>query len=303
MKKILVLATLFVLVSAFGVFATPNETVDSILTLTGNIPTSTIFFAVAGEPDTGSIELEPNATTLVSCWGTAEDLDGLSDLNTLSSVIYADGISRFADNNESNHYTNNSCFTDWPTSGDWNCTFNVQYYADPSDWTCAVNITNQDLQYYNDTINTTSTVEDLIALEVHNKTVNFGLVAVDIEYPADTEVVVYNTGNVVLNLSLDAANSSVAFDLDDPTSFNCTIGDVPVENLRFSLTQGTAWNVAVPMVEVGTTAAQNFNLAPQVGGNSMGNLPVFDSTWWSIMVPSGIAGTCTGQIMFIGQTS
>ena len=304
-KKIMVIAMLFFVSLSVSVFANNNETIETVMNITGNIPTSTIFFAVAGESAGTPINLQPNATTTLSCWGTADDLDGLDDLADLSSVIYADGIARFAPDNETNHYTNNTCdLSEFTVNGNWNCTYQVQYYADPSEWTCAINITNQDPQYYNDTINETNTIEELVALEVHNKTVDFGLRAVDVEYDADTEVVVYNTGNVVLDLRLDADNMSEdPFNIDSPQAFNCTTSFVPINFLRFSLIENTLWSAATPMEEIGLTAAESFGLAPQVGGNIVADAPTFNSTYWSIFVPSGIAGTCTGRIMYVGEAS
>ena len=300
-RAILIMFLLLVSLSV-NVLANNNETIETVMNITGNIPTSTIFFAVAGEPHTGEISLEPNQTTLLSCWGEAFDLDGLDDLADLSSVIFADSSSRFAPDNESVHYTNNSCDTStWNDDGLWNCTYVVQYYAEPSEWTCAINITNTDPQYYNDTINTTAEVNELVALEVHNKTVDFGLRAVGVNYTADTEVVVYNTGNVVLDLQLDAANMTEdPFDLDSPHAFNCSIGVIPVTYLRFSTDFDTPYLSSVPMVESGATAAQTFGLAPQVGGNVVSDAPTFDSTFWAPAIPMNIAGTCTGRIMYIG---
>ena len=299
-KMFFLVLAMFLFSFATHVYATNNETVDSIMTIHGNIPTSTIFFAVAGEPDTGSITLEPNQTTLVSCWGTAFDLDGMDDLDNLTSVIYADSSDRFAPENASVRYENNTCdLSDFNFGGGWNCTFNVQYYAEPSEWTCAVNITNVDPEFYNDTVNTTSTVEDLVALSVHNKTVDFGLRAVGINYTADTEVVVYNEGNVELNLQLDAFNSSSVFEDDSDQAFNCSIGHIPVHYLRFSLNDNDDYLDAVPMEEVGATADQPLSLAQRVFGQGT-DLPTFASTYWAPAVPMNIAGTCTGRIMYIG---
>ena len=301
-KKSMFMLVLLFFALATSVFATNNETVDSILSLTGNIPNSTIFFAVDGEEHTGSITLLPNQTTTLSCWGQAFDLDGYDDLNNLTTVIFADSSSRFAPDNTSVHYTNNSCdMTFWNVDGRWNCTYTVQYYAEPSEWTCAINITNTDEQYYNDTINVTSTVEDLVALEIHNKTVDFGLRAVGENYTADTEIVVYNTGNVVLDVALDAFNASSVFTDDSDQAFNCSIGVIPVEYLRFSLNSGEDYLNSVPMVAAGATGVQALGLAPQFGGNLVADAPTFASTYWAPAIPVNIAGTCTGRIMYIGS--
>lgn len=306
MFKRLTTIAIFLLVSlSIGVFANNNETVDTILNIHGNIPNSTIFFAVDGSEDYESIMLEPNQTTLLSCWGTAFDLDGMDDLNNLTAVIYSDSVNRFGDENLSVLYRNDTCdTTNLKTTGDWNCTFSVQYFAEPTDWTCIINLTNMDLEFYNDTINTTSIVEDLVALEVHNKTIDFGTRAVGEEYDAETEVLFYNTGNVVLDLMLDAFNRSSTFIDDSTQSFNCSIGSIPVENLRFSLTPSNPYDDpgSIPMNATGATDSQPVGLAPQFGGSGS-LLPTSESTYWAIGIPMNIAGVCTGHIMYIGLSA
>ena len=309
-NRFVIIALVFVVSLAFSVSASGNDTVDSIMNLAGNIPTSTIFFEVAGNPGgVGSIELVPNSTTTLSCWGVADDLDGISALDDLTSVIYADSATRDGQNNASIVYRNDSCdITAWSSgSGEWNCTYQVQYYAEPSDWTCAVNITNVPVTilggsvvFYNDTINTTSTIEELVALSVHNRTVDFGLRAVGENYTADTPVLVYNEGNVDLDLQLDAFNSSSTFDDDSTQAMNCTIGYVPTEYMRFSLVSEESYLASVPMSSVGATANQALGLAPRVFGQGT-NLPTSATTYWAPGIPMNIAGSCTGRLMYIGQ--
>ena len=314
MRRMMILAVVLFVSLAINVSASNNDTVDSIMNLAGNIPTSTIFFAVDGEEDTGSIELTPNSTTTASCWGVAEDLDGLSALDPdgLTSVIYSDSEDRFSDENLTTVYRNDSCdVSDLQVDGSWNCTYEVQYFAEPSDWTCAVNITNnpvlvqgQENVYYNDTINTTSTVEELVALYVHNRTVDFGLRAVDTNYTADTEVRVYNEGNILLDLELDAFNSSSTFEDDSTQAMNCSIGHIPINYMRFSLIEDADDESGdlVPMVAEGATGPQPFNLAPRNDGDGT-LLPTFGSTYWAPAIPIDTAGACTGRLMYIGTVS
>ncbi|MFW6230604.1 MAG: hypothetical protein ACOC32_01115 [Nanoarchaeota archaeon] len=290
-----------VLFFAVAVHAAENETIPTTLDLTGNIPTTTIFLDEAGDDGVDkSISLQPNETTLVSCWGTAFDLDGNDDLDNVTSVLYAQSSTREDVDNASIHYTNSSCdLTGFETTGTWNCTYNVQYYAENSTWTCIVNITNDDPQYHNDTANETATIQDLVALDVGNASIDFGLRAVTVNYTADTEVRVYNEGNVELDLQLDAFNQTAAFDDDDANAFNCSIGYIPVNYLRFSLSDGAAYLSSTPMNAAGATATEEFNLAHQNGGGD--DLPTFDATYWAIGIPANIAGTCQGQVMYIGR--
>ena len=319
MRRISILAVLLLLPLALSVSASGNDTVDSIMNLAGNIPTSTIFFAVDGEAGGTPIELTPNATTTLSCWGVAEDLDGLDALDdtSFSTVIYADSENRFSDPNLTTVYRNDSCDVSGLTvDGTWNCTYQVQYFAEPSDWTCAINLTNNPVTvqgqpnvYYNDTINTTTTVEELIALYVHNRTVDFGLRAVDTNYTADTSVRVYNEGNVNLDLDLAAFNSSSTFEDASTQAMNCTIGFIPVNYMRFSLVENAddasgdlvsmVAGVAAPGVD---SSSNTFDLAPRDDGQGT-LLPTFGTTYWAPAIPLNTAGACTGRLMYIGRVA
>lgn len=302
-KKLLLLCFLFVFtfVSTF-VFAQQNETIPITMGITGNIPTSSIFFAIDGEEDTGLINLQPNQTTILSCWGVADDLDGLDDLVSLHSVIYSSSQTRFSPANQSNVYINNSCDTDtWNVNGFWNCTYAVRYYAEPSEWTCIINITNVDSEFYNDTINTTAVVEELVAISLDTGTIDFGLRAVGLNYSADTLVLVYNQGNVPLDLLVDAFDTGSTYVDDSDLAFNCTIGNIPVSYLRFSLQEEEDYLNSIPMVATGS-ASISLDLQPQFYGSGS-FLPTFANTFWAPAIPMNIAGTCTGRIMYIAQVN
>ncbi|MFW6230670.1 MAG: hypothetical protein ACOC32_01460 [Nanoarchaeota archaeon] len=291
------------LCSAF-VLAAENETVPSTMNITGNLPRSTVFFNEAGDQGDGSISLVPNSTQLLSCWGTAYDLDGFGDLNELiNATIFAESSFRFAPENESTNYMNNTCdTTNLHTTGEWNCTFNVQYFAENSTWTCMVNITNQDTQYYNDTISTTAVIEDLVAIDVLNSTIDFGLRAVTENYTADTRVEIANEGNVELDLQLDAFNQTASFADDNDQAFNCSIGHIPVNYLRFSLDQDDAYLDSLPLSASGATSIVELNLSHREGGAGTFD-PTTAPTYWAIAIPANIAGTCNGQILYIGRPS
>ena len=283
------------------VFANENDTIPVTLNITGNLPTSTIFLSVAGEEETGFINLAPNSTTLVSCWGVADDLDGLDDIVSLESVLYSDSTTRFSDLNESILYRNNSCDTSTMNlDGFWNCTFLVQYYAEPAEWSCAINLTNTDPLFYNDAINTTSTIEELIALSLANTTIDFGVRAVGVNYNADTEVVVFNEGNVPLDLLLDAFNETSSLEDNSNQAFSCDVGFIPIDLLRISLVFDDEFDNSLPMVAEGQ-AFQLFGLMPRQGGTD-NHLPTLRSTYWATGIPQGVAGTCRGRIMYIGQS-
>lgn len=290
-----------IFVVSLGVYAQENETVQTTVNITGNIPTTSVFLDEVGDDGTdNSILLVENSTQQLSCWGVANDIDGYNDLSDISAVIYAQSSFQGDGNNQSIHYSNSTCDTSLlNVDGSWNCTFAVQYFAENSTWTCAVNLTDQDPQFYNDTANDTAIIEDFVALVIHNTTMDFGLRAVNSNSSANTSMRIYNTGNVDLDIRLDAFNSSSVYTDDDTTAFNCTYGSIPVNYLRFSLIQDATYASSVPMQAVGSTANQNLNLVNREGGGTLN--PTFDNVYWAIGIPNAVGGVCTGKIMVIGE--
>ena len=298
-NKIL-LFCIIITILTLTVNAAQNDTVPSYVNITGNIPSTTIFLDEVGQDGTdNSITLLPNQTIKVACWGTAFDLDGLWDLNDVDAWIYAESSSRDQPDNNSIHYTNKTCdISNLETTGEWNCTFDVWFYAENSTWTCIVNISD-DENYFNDTANDTATIQDLVAVNVGNNSIDFGTKAVGVSYPANVEVLVYNEGNVELDLQLDAweQNATQGSETDSDMSFNCTIGQIPVDYLVFNVTP-TSFDAAIPMVDTGATSPVQFDLAHQEGGGN--DRPTNASTYWGIRIPYKIAGLCTGYIRYIG---
>ena len=285
-----------------SVLAYDNDNVSTTVLLTGNIPTSTIEINEHNDSGDELIALSPNATTLVACWGVANDLDGLSDLSDVDAWLFDNvNASRNVTDNESIHYRNTTCdISNLQITGAWNCTFEVQYYALNSTWECSVNITDIDSQYYNDSINDTIVIEELLAIEIGNSTVDFGLRAIDVQYNADLPVLVYNEGNVGLDVQLDAweANATSGDEVNSDFGFNCTIGQVPITGLVFSLDYDVVFGSATPMVASGPTATEEMNLSAQIGGSGS-ILPTNSSSYWGFYVVAGSAGICNGVIQYI----
>lgn len=288
---------------SFMTSAAGDENVTSVVQLTGNIPTSTIELNDVGGEGDDLIPLLPNATRLVSCWGSAGDDDGLSDLVDVNAWLFSTSASFRNDaDNLSQHYRNFSCdTTDLALTGEWNCTFNVQYFALNDTWNCSVNITNTDPQYYNDTVWDTAIVEELLALTVHNTSIDFGLRAVDVVYDADLPVLIYNEGNVGIDIQVDAWEQNATFgqETNSDAAFNCSIGpSVPITSLAFNATQAATFSDSTLLQSGGATSVFTIDLPAQVGG--AGILPTVANTYWGIFIPVGTSGACNGYIQYIG---
>lgn len=305
-KKCFLLLAVFLLVASFA-SAQENVNVSSRVVLEGNLPTTSIEVNDVGGEGDELIPLLPNATRLVSCWGTANDIDGNADMVDVDAWLYADATSFRNDTlNYSQSYRNFSCDTSLlGTSGDWNCTFNVQYFALNETWNCSVNITNTNPLFYNDTAWDGAIVEELLALDVHNSTIDFGTRAVSVAYDANVPVLIYNEGNVPMDLQVDAweQNATVGQEVNSLSAFNCSTGTIPVTGLAVNSTQTSTFALSTPLVQSGPTPTlTDFDLLAQVGGAGT-ILPTFANSYWGISVPAGNGGVCNGYIQFIAIRS
>lgn len=298
-----------VLFMAMSVSAAKNETIDTFLNVTGNRPNTTIEVNEAGDSGDELVSLNENATQLISCWGTADDLDGLNDLQDLQAWLFAESSFRDDADNRSVHYTNTTCdLSTLTVDGAWNCTFNVPYYAENSTWTCAVNISDKG-GVYNDTINDTVVFEDLLSLDVHNTTLDFGTKAVNVNDSSTSyEVLVHNLGNVQIDLQVDAYEANATVDgteIQSDSAFNCSVGQIPVNYLAFNTTEtvnnyATATHLSGP----GLSPIVQFDLDHREDDGSPGFLyPTNRSSFWGVGVPDGVAGTCHGRIIYVGVPS
>lgn len=300
-KNKYLLLGLIICALALHVTAFDNTTSPSLMTLYGNYPTSEIYITESGELPDGSLTLNPNSTQEISCYGTAQDLDGTDNLFDVEAWLYSGSSVKEANDNTSIHYSNTSCdISTLDTNGFWNCSFDVYFFAENTTWICGANVTDDD-GFVNSTVNTSVLMEDLLSIDVANATVDFGTLAVDNSYDSDLEVLVYNTGNVELDLRLDAweSNASVGFEHLSDYSFNCSIGQIPITNLRAHLTSGTQYSSSLSMLGAPQGSLIDLDLNKQIGGQGLN--PTYRSTYWGIGLPYGIAGTCTGRIRYIAE--
>lgn len=254
------------------------------------------------------VTLTPNSTTIVTCEALIVDWNNESDIYALTGVFYDTGNSTYASADDNNtHYTNSSCtwntsFIDWHGSIDdiyhvlGECTFQVQYYAHPTNWNCSMVV--------NDTANLTDQRDDDIAiLELLAvglpESINYGLV--NSTYVSDEQIAnVENMGNVQLNLSL----YGYAFTPGDGQAMNCSVGrdeNISIDFEKYNLTSTTVGAQTLTQFETNyvnlTSGAvvKDFDLRPRFNDDVN---EAYNNTYWRIYVPQGVAGNCTGNIVF-----
>jgi hypothetical protein len=283
-----------------------NATVPTYLNV-GNVYPEVLNVSI--QDDAASFTLTANSTTTLYCISVLRDFNGEGTFSNVYSQFYDTSASNFSfstpdDNNY--HYTNSSCnittsfgtfngYADDAYSALGNCTFEVEYYANPGDWTCTVFV--NDTTNLNATHNDTISINDLLAVGLPSS-INYGTVnATEVSSENITDVI--NYGNVRLNLSLTGYGAT----LGDNLSMNCSLGtsNISVEHEKYNLTASTAGQLSLTQVGqfyqnlTGNTTIKRFNLDYRRNDTES---EAINQTYWRIYVPVGAAGSCSGNIIF-----
>jgi len=159
-----------------------------------------------------NITLSMSTTTLVQATSTVTDLNGYQDIASVSSTLYLSSVGQSCTADQNACYLQTSCTTSTcaGTSCLATCSYNVQYFADPTDsgspwagqsWIAAINAVNNE----GATTTATSTGESLLSLLALQATpsVNYGsLSAGQVTNPVNQPMVVTSTGNVSLDATI-----------------------------------------------------------------------------------------------------
>ena len=255
-------------------------------------------------PSVGTITVNGNSnitlmmatTTMVQETGTITDLNGYADISNVSGTLYLANVtsSQACVQNDNNCYQQTNC----PLSGcagnscTATCSFNVWYYADPTDsgtpwagqtWLGAMNAV--DFAGGSSTATSSAGVSllSLLALTV-TPSINYGSLAPGSTTATLTQpVVVTSTGNVSLNLTLFGVNMTSGGN-------TIAVGKQKYATSSVSYASGTALvvspGVLLTLNEAKTTASST---------------PATSTMYWGISVANPQpAGTYTGANTFVG---
>lgn len=284
-----------------------NETVNGTLEVGESYPT---ILNVSLENGNADVTLLPATTKTVFCEARIVDFNGDNSLSNVKGVLYDSSASNLgAADDKNDHYTNSSCeiiesFTTWNGHADdeyhvlANCTFEVEYYANPSAWNCAINVTDNatlsDEMDAGDSVN----ILELLGISLPDS-INYG--TVNATYVSDEQVLnVENVGNVMTDIRV----SAYAHTPGDGLAMNCSLGlekniTLDYEKYNVSVSNGGALSLSefessyknVTALEVLETINLNYR-QDDVSTDAI------NPTYWRIYVPRGVAGTCSGNIVF-----
>jgi len=295
--------------SVLAGIGTPNATVITTLRV-GNVYPEIINVSIMD--DAATVDLIANESRPIYCVAVVRDYNGEGDISNVNATFFSSSVSISDPDDNNNHYTNSSC-TVTNSFGSYNgyddnaylalanCTFGVQYYATPGEWTCSVTV--NDSASWMATAMDTIDITQLLALGLPD-TMDYGLVnATDVSNQNITNV--SNYGNVVVNLSLEGYGVTVG----DGLAMNCTlgsIGTISIEHEKYNLTTS---NTSVLTLGQADSIYTNLTTNPVVRyfNLTVRESDIFDdspkSTYWRMYVPLGVAGNCSGNIIFGATTA
>jgi len=250
------------------------------------------------------INLVGGSTLLVSCYADITDDNGVADIQSgKGNITLYDTETTTADctTNNFNCYRNithsgaGSLNSDiCPGSGTTaTCNFSIPVYynANSSSWNCSMTIT--DSGGSGDTEQEIVAVNALTAIDISSSELNFGTLAPATFSDNKTEIV-YNYGNIILDLQLNGTNMSCA-----------TGEDIEVGNITYNMTGPVLhgdWGTNL----TGTLFSEDFNLYPNQTQSTEVPASPSNTTYWKLYLPvssAGIRGTCSGTIWFVAQQS
>jgi hypothetical protein len=279
-----------------------NVSISTILDVGSSAPeivNITFLDSVSG------IDLIANSTKTVEVLAILRDYNGESDVSNISMEFYDSSISFYGDGDDKNyHYTNLSCEKNL-SYGDFSelnvtCRFDVWYYANNQTWNASLFIKDQ--SGLDDFSSEQAKINTLLALGVPDE-INYGLVNAT-NVSDEKEVNVTNYGNVKINLSLEG----YAVTQGDGWAMNCSLGNpgnISIGYEKYNLTSSNLTLSGLSEFEGWYSNLTNDSVIEEYGLNYRFNdtdNEAYNSTYWRIYVPPGVAGTCTGNII-IGATT
>jgi len=236
------------------------------------------------------IDLNACSTVVIWCNASVSDGDGwYNEIDNVNATLWDEAAANEGDSDDnSNHYTNYSCKLGGNISVTdvfVNCSFTIQYYANPAEWTCKIRANDSSSNVGSNSTNLT--VNTLIALDADNA-INFGNLNPGNTSSSDVNNTVTNCGNVGIDLNLSGT---------DLTNNSATVTNITVGNIKYNVTHYNQ-DYAGGMKSLSATSTHaDFSLAKRTNGM------MTNKTYWKISVPSVIENLIyEGTVTFTAVT-
>ena len=244
------------------------------------------------------INLVVSTTTAVHLTFRLTDYNGYGDIASTSTKLYRTGVGVGAGDNANNHYTVTSCSLSNQSgaSADYNCTFNLQFHADPTD------VSNT--QYYTDNWTGTATLTDGGSLQATDSATPVELNSLlgitlnaNIDYGSMSPG--GNTGSTNQEIITSSVGNTGLDTLIQGTSMTDGNGNyIPVENQKYDLAGFTYSSGGTALSGLDEPLA--LHVTKTITTGSPGNKKIY----WGIEIPSVLsAGNYTGTNTVTAEVS
>ncbi|MFH0859877.1 MAG: hypothetical protein V1921_01620 [Candidatus Altiarchaeota archaeon] len=238
---------------------------------------------------TSSDDVTPtyNASTIVRCNVTVTDVDGYDDVAVGGAVrgVIWHSTSTFGSVDElQTHYSNSSCgqlANDGLNSINYSCTFYLRWYANPGEWTCAINVSDRFSS------NVSNSKEDITIASFKGigaqNTLAFGTMG-----PGDVTALGREASLQVTNQGTTEADVQLSVGGD----LYCAVGTIPSSNIHYD-TSSKAYASMCAMGSSCPAVEEQFDLRTR---NSADTSDPSETLYFGIHIPIGVSGTCTTSV-------
>jgi len=238
-----------------------------------------------------TIDLNSGSTKLIHCNATITDDNGIDDLSIINTTFFIPPILSNSDDDNNNHYSNTSCSiisqTDY--TADYSCSHSLEYYANPGNWTCNMSVMDNSSTY--NSSNISSTINELIAIEVSPSIIDYGDLEAGTNSISDFIVNITNYGNTLFNITIDGFAQSNG----DNLAMNCTNGNIDISYEKYSIYPGTTYSAMIELTDT-STLIKNLTFPPRTNDTTYKNDRNY--TYWKMGIPLAIQGSCSGFVVF-----
>jgi len=246
------------------------------------------------------ITLTAGTTTTIVGSIVVTDSNGCDDLTAVEGAIYRTGLS-FSDPDDGQNHYSNSCVS-WGDCGGgadltetYDCSFDIQHYADPTDTGSMQNATNWTFEAIpEDNLGTGSNdiavqeINTLLAMDVQTVLVDFGSIPLGGNTNStNPEITIINDGNEQFDLNLNTYGDSPG----DNYSMTCDTGEVNASYMEYNNTAfdyGEGTDMTGNAIEYDHDAVRGFD------GDTQPDTPLYLGYGFP---SSGVSGTCEGIVV------
>jgi len=257
----------------------------------GNVPpTCTTAYCTVNTNDSDGT-FTPSGKTNYPVWCTVvvSDSNGYQDISRVwgDYIHINESVGDAVDDDV--HYKDLDCLSmndGSGTSQTYNCSFaDVKYYADEGTWYAVVNARDTSSAEITVPCNGSQIINSVKSIEVQG-VMSFGtLNPGTTDNTLDTEFSINNTGNIEVNISLQA-----------DSDFNCTAGSIPATNVAYDMSEAVSYENACGSLSTSMEWAceDDFIIPDKEDSGSVEE----GELYWGISVPAGISGTCSSSVIF-----